>query len=259
MNNASGIPSKRPAPFSFDYPSNGLKRPALEVVGEGGLFSMTRQDGQPPWTAIGQCIYNPWAQDSQDVSGDFPPTANITNTHLEAENAGLTSGASHLYHESMFGAFADSHEMAGLYREASHRDESVEDLASLPPFLDSEASRRDISNLRSINEAEISEGSPSLLSVYEGTAFSMFSEPERETRKPWAFSPRLSDTPYETSAVTMEGCESHSGEMDTEVDMICYGMVCRFFLSNLSWFTLPALTIIHLYFEDLWIESTTAR
>lgn len=188
---------------------------------------MTRVDGQPPGTAFEQYLCNPWAQ---DIQRDFPPTANITITHPETENVALTSDASHLYRESMVGAFAGSHVITRLNLETSHPGEPVEDLASLLPFLGSEASPRDISKLGSINEAAMPKGSPNLLPAYRGTTFGMFPEPERESMKPWVLSPGLPDTPYQASALTMEGCESHSGEMDTEVDMICYGMVSCFFL-----------------------------
>ncbi len=159
MDNVSGIPSKRPAPFSFDYPPDGRKRPTLGGVGEER-------------------------------------------------------------------SFAESREIPGLCLETSHRGEPNEDPASLSSFLNTEASPRDISTLGSINESPIPGGSPNLLPEYGGTTFATFPKPERETTKPRALSPGLLETPRE-SAVEMEGCDSYSGAMDTDVDMICYGMVCH--------------------------------
>jgi len=95
-----------------------------------------------------------------------------------------------------------------------------------------------MSNCQLTNEVAVPEGSLNLLPANGGTIFGTFLQPECEA---------------------MVEHESYSGEMDVEVDMICYGMVCRFVPSILPPLRLLALTLKDLLFQALWSESTITR
>jgi hypothetical protein len=142
------------------------------------------------------------------------------------------------HRESMLETFASSNEKVGHDLETSYRGKPIEEFATLQPFLFSEAFPHMMPNYQSTNEVAVPEENLNLLPANGGTTFGTFLQLECEP---------------------MVEHESHSGEMDMDVDMICYGMVGRFVPSILLPLRVLELTLNDLLIQALRSESTISR
>ncbi|KAK0631419.1 SNF2 family N-terminal domain-containing protein [Immersiella caudata] len=194
MDNAAGIPSKRPDPFPCDL--TPLKRQALGDASALDPFSL-REDSQLPWTAFNQATHKPWPPRITDLESHFEAVDAFNVTNFDADHCGPT-----------FDAFANSNEIVGHDWDpgTTYWDEHIEGPAILQPFLSSEEFPPLMPNNQPTDEAFAApEGSLIPQHVNNGTTLGPCLQPDGQT---------------------MAEYESYSGEMDVDVDMVCYGMLC---------------------------------